>query len=91
MGHRGPSAISSRMGKIHQRVRRHSLYGRFLCRIVFIKRDTLPIAKRELNLLLEDSEIHGIPMLIIGNKIDINGSMKQLDIIQGKSLTKDSI
>ena len=41
--------------------------------------------------MLEDSEIHGIPMLIIGNKIDIQGSMKQLDIIQGYYINQDLI
>ena len=35
------------------------------------QRESLPIVKRELNILLEDSGIHGIPMMFIGNKIDI--------------------
>ena len=41
------------------------------------KRETLPIIKRELNILLDDNEIHGIPILFIGNKIDIDSHMNQ--------------
>ena len=39
------------------------------------QRDTITIVKRELNILLEDKEIHGIPMLFIGNKIDLDGHL----------------
>ena len=41
-------------------------------------------AKKELHLLLDDKEIHGIPLLIVGNKIDVAGHMTEKEIIEGK-------
>jgi len=34
--------------------------------------------------LLEDKDINGIPLLIVGNKIDIPGHMTEKEIIEGK-------
>jgi len=34
-------------------------------------KDTLSTSKKELHLLLEDKELNGIPILIVGNKVDL--------------------
>ncbi|EAR88620.1 ADP-ribosylation factor(Arf)/Arf-like (ARL) small GTPase family protein (macronuclear) [Tetrahymena thermophila SB210] len=66
------------------------LYTRGVNAILFVvdsaNRDTLSISKRELHTLLEDTELSNIPILVIGNKVDIQGHMNEQDIIQGMNL-----
>jgi len=46
----------------------------------------LPVSRKELNILLEDKEIQGIPLLILANKIDIDPHLSESDIIKGLNL-----
>lgn len=39
-----------------------------------------------MNILLEDKEIQGIPLLILANKIDIDPHLSESDIIKGLNL-----
>ena len=43
----------------------------------------IPIAKRELHNLLDDTFLHNIPILVVGNKIDLAGHLSEKDIIEG--------
>ncbi len=51
--------------------------------LITFKGETLPTVKREFNLILEDSELHNIPILFIGNKIDLQNHLNKNQIIQG--------
>lgn len=44
------------------------------------------ISKKELHQLLEDKELNGIPILIMGNKIDIKPHLDEKEIIEGLNL-----
>jgi Arf/Sar family protein len=46
----------------------------------------LPTSRKELNLLLEDKEIIGIPILVLANKIDKDPHMTETEIIKGLNL-----
>jgi Arf/Sar family protein len=48
--------------------------------------DLVSLARKELHLLLEDRELHGIPILILANKIDIEPHLTEPEIIQGMNL-----
>jgi GTPase SAR1 family protein len=48
--------------------------------------DSLGISKKELHQLLEDQELNGIPMLVIGNKVDIKPHLNEKEIIEGLNL-----
>ena len=53
-------------------------------------RENLGLAKRELHSTLDDPSIGGIPLLIVGNKIDVKDHMSEKEIIEGNTeLTKD--
>jgi len=43
----------------------------------------LPISKKELHTLLEDKELNNIPILILGNKIDVKPHLDEKEIIEG--------
>lgn len=51
--------------------------------LILHKPDCLSISKKELHLLLEDTELNGIPILVIGNKIDIKPHLTESEIITG--------
>ena len=42
-----------------------------------LKNDYISVAKKELFHLLEDTDLHGIPILIVGNKIDLKPHLKE--------------
>ena len=44
------------------------------------------MSRKELNILLEDKEISGIPILVLANKIDIDPHMTETEIIKGLNL-----
>lgn len=48
--------------------------------------NTLGISKRELHTLLEDKELNNIPILVVGNKIDIKPHMSEKEIVEGLNL-----
>jgi Arf/Sar family protein len=48
--------------------------------------DLVSLARKELHLLLEDRELHGIPILILANKIDLEPHLTEPEIIQGLNL-----
>ncbi|EGR29283.1 hypothetical protein IMG5_159290 [Ichthyophthirius multifiliis] len=66
------------------------LYTRDADAILFVidtsNRDTQAISKRELHTLLEDKELQNIPILIVGNKIDLKGHLSEKEIIEGMNL-----
>jgi Arf/Sar family protein len=43
-------------------------------------------SRKELNVLLEDRELNGIPLLILSNKIDIDPHLSEQELIQGLNL-----
>ena len=43
-------------------------------------------SRKELNILLEDKEITGVPILVLANKIDIDPHLKEAEIISGLNL-----
>lgn len=47
-------------------------------------KESLSIAKRELHSTLDDRAVSGIPLLIVGNKIDVQGHLTEKEIIEGK-------
>jgi len=49
-------------------------------------RAALSTAKKELHLLLEHRDINNIPLLVVGNKIDVPGHMTEKEIIEGMNL-----
>lgn len=50
---------------------------------VVLQKDCLSISKKELHTLLEDKELNNIPILILGNKIDIKPHLDEKEIIEG--------
>ena len=46
----------------------------------------LGISKTELFQLLENKDLHGTPLLILSNKIDINPHLSESEIIHGMNL-----
>ena len=58
--------------------------------IVFVvdsnDREALPIAKEELQMLLENESLEGIPLLVLGNKSDLEGRMGVDELIEGLAL-----
>ena len=52
----------------------------------FKQPDTLPLAKKELNYVLDDKDISGIPLLVLANKVDISPHMEEFDIIKALNL-----
>ena len=50
-----------------------------------MQNDNLPISKKELHLLLEDKDLNSIPILIVGNKIDVKPHLSESEIITGNS------
>lgn len=49
-------------------------------------RDALSTVKRELHTALDDPALGGIPLLIVGNKVDLKGHLTEKEIIEGKPL-----
>jgi len=49
-------------------------------------KETISTSKKELHLLLEDKELNQIPLLIVGNKIDIKPHLSESEIITGLNL-----
>ncbi len=49
-------------------------------------RENIGVAKLELNQLLQNKSCFNIPLLVVGNKIDIQEHMSQQEIIEGLSL-----
>lgn len=49
-------------------------------------KEHLSLAKRELHSTLDDPAIGGIPLLIVGNKIDVKDHMSEKEIIEGRYL-----
>jgi|TARA_B110000305_G_C19264294_1_gene551128 Arf/Sar family protein len=47
----------------------------------------LPTAQAELSVLLANDAINHIPFLILGNKIDVNPHLNEVELIQGLLLT----
>ena len=52
---------------------------------LFNQKNYFSTAKKELHLLLEDPELFDIPLLIVGNKIDLHPHLSQQEIIEGIS------
>ena len=50
-------------------------------------RERLDIAKQELDLMLQEEELRGAPVLIMANKQDLPNAMNELEIAQGLGLT----
>eukprot|EP00826_Nyctotherus_ovalis_P000203 TRINITY_DN0_c2263_g1_i1.p1 TRINITY_DN0_c2263_g1~~TRINITY_DN0_c2263_g1_i1.p1 ORF type:complete len:105 (-),score=25.90 TRINITY_DN0_c2263_g1_i1:56-370(-) len=50
------------------------------------KSELLPESKKELSLLLENSELEGISLLVLANKVDLTPQMAPIEIIQGLNL-----
>eukprot|EP00826_Nyctotherus_ovalis_P037809 TRINITY_DN3483_c0_g1_i3.p1 TRINITY_DN3483_c0_g1~~TRINITY_DN3483_c0_g1_i3.p1 ORF type:complete len:180 (-),score=42.31 TRINITY_DN3483_c0_g1_i3:100-639(-) len=48
--------------------------------------EKLPTSRRELNILLDDKDINGIPLLVLPNKIDIDPHLNKSEIIKGLNL-----
>ena len=46
-------------------------------------RESLSVAKRELHSTLDDPLVNNIPLLIVGNKIDLPDHLKEKEIIEG--------
>ena len=74
------------MGEICKRVQCNSLYGGCIeCNFLLIhscfffpkKKDCLGISKKELHQLLDDKELNGIPILVLGNKSDISPHLNE--------------
>ncbi|KAG9247922.1 P-loop containing nucleoside triphosphate hydrolase protein [Calycina marina] len=65
-------------------------YCRGVNAIVFIvdsaDRDALPVAKDELHLLLDKPILEGIPLLVLGNKSDIEAKLSVDEIIEALDL-----
>ena len=93
MGYRWTSIIQIRMGQLCKRMWCHYLSSRckqcnyiLLISIPNLQPDSLGISKKELHQLLEDQELNGIPMLVIGNKVDIKPHLNEKEIIEGLNL-----
>ena len=50
-------------------------------------RERLEIAKQELDLMLQEEELRGAPVLVLANKQDLPNAMNELEIAQGLGLT----
>ncbi|KAH7081872.1 ADP-ribosylation factor family protein [Paraphoma chrysanthemicola] len=65
-------------------------YCRGVNAIVFIvdsaDRDALPVAREELNLLLEKPALEGIPLLVLGNKSDLPDKLSVDELIEALNL-----
>ena len=46
----------------------------------------MPLARKELHALLEDPELQKMPLLVLGNKIDLEPHMSKEEIIKGLNL-----
>jgi len=53
------------------------------------QKETIPLAKKELHYILDDKDIIGKPLLVLGNKVDIDPHMEEMEII--KSLNLDYV
>ncbi len=51
-----------------------------------LQRERLPLARKELHALLEDPELQKMPLLVLGNKIDLEPHMSKEEIIKGLNL-----
>lgn len=49
-------------------------------------RDALPVAAEELQMLLEKPTLAGIPLLVLGNKSDIQDKLSVDELIEGLNL-----
>ena len=49
-------------------------------------RDALPVAREELNLLLEKPALDGIPLLVLGNKSDLPNKLSVDELIDALNL-----
>ncbi len=49
-------------------------------------KEALPVAREELNLLLEKPALEGIPLLVLGNKSDLPNKMSVDDLIEALNL-----
>jgi len=49
-------------------------------------RDALPVAREELNLLLEKPALEGIPLLVLGNKSDLPNKLSVDELIDALNL-----
>ncbi|KAI9652122.1 MAG: hypothetical protein M1829_001852 [Trizodia sp. TS-e1964] len=49
-------------------------------------KESLPIAKEELHMLFEKSSLEGIPLLVLGNKSDLDTKLSVDDLIDGLDL-----
>ncbi|KAI6247238.1 ADP-ribosylation factor-like protein 8A [Erysiphe necator] len=69
-------------------------YCRDVNAIVFVvdcsDMDSLPVAKDELHLLLENSSLNGIPLLVLGNKSDLGEKLSVDELIETLDLMKIS-
>jgi len=48
--------------------------------------DDLPVARRELHMLLEDRELAKLPLLVLANKIDLGPKFSEAELIKGLNL-----
>lgn len=53
-------------------------------------RDALPVAREELKLLLEKPALEGIPLLVLGNKSDLQGKLSVDELIDALNLKEVS-
>jgi len=53
-------------------------------------KDRLEIAKQELELMLQEEELRGVPVLILANKQDLPNAMNEQEICNGLGLTSIS-
>ena len=67
-------------------------YCRDVNAIIFVvdaaDRDSVPVAKEELHLLLEKETLDAIPLLVLGNKSDLEGKMGVDELIEGLDLKR---
>ena len=47
--------------------------------------ERVSLAKEELHKMLDDKMLNGVPILVVGNKIDVVGHLGQNDLIESKS------
>jgi len=46
-------------------------------------KERIPEAKKELHRLLEKKDLNGLPLLVIGNKIDVEGHVTKAELVKG--------
>ena len=51
-----------------------------------LQRERLPLARKELHALLEDPELQKMPLLVLGNKIDLEPHVTEGDLIRDLNL-----